>query len=99
MSIIISGSSEKKTAETAETSETSDESSKAPKKMRKSRQFTDVEKDDELLPHLAAVEGTELRFSKLPDRNYPEGASPSEITRHSLDSSYVFQQLLKQHES
>lgn len=80
--------------------ESSDESSsQAPKRIRKSRQFTDVEKNDELLPHLAPVEGTDLRFSALPDRNYPEGASPSEITRHSLDSTYVFQQLLGQHES
>ena len=98
--MVVLGSPEKKATESSETAESSDESSsKAPKRIRKSRQFTDMEKSDELLPHLAAVEGTELRFSKLPDRNYPEGATPSEITRHSLDSTYVFQQLLGQHES
>lgn len=68
-----------------------------PKRQRRSRQFTDEEKYDDLLPHLKAAEGTELRFSKIPETCYPNGSTPSEITRHSLDSSYLFQQILLQH--
>lgn len=43
-------------------------------------------------------EGKFLRFSKLPEKNYPEGSTPSEITRHSMDRSYVLELLLNQHE-
>ena len=36
-----------------------------------------------------------LRFSKIPTRKYPPGASPSDITRYSLDHSYVLQSMLQ----
>lgn len=40
------------------------------------------------MPEMVPRPGTELRFSKFPSRPYREGATPSEITRYSLDSSY-----------
>lgn len=64
-------------------------SSQESKKMRLSGNI-----EDSFLPHLKAKEGTELRITVFPDKNYPEGSTPSEITRHSLDSSYVFDTLL-----
>ena len=36
-----------------------------------------------------------LRFSEIPTRKYPPGASPSDITRYNLDHSYVLQSMLQ----
>lgn len=30
-----------------------------------------------------------INFSEIPKKKYPDGCSPAEITKHSLDSSYV----------
>ncbi|KAK2720045.1 protein AAR2 homolog [Artemia franciscana] len=49
-----------------------------------------------LLPEMHHRPGTNLRFSEIPTRRYPEGASSAEITQHSLDSSYVLEQLWSQ---
>lgn len=64
-----------------------------PKKRR--RGLTSEEKEDELLPDMKPIPGTELRLSKLPDKNYPDGASPTEITKYSLDTSYALDTYLK----
>ena len=40
------------------------------------------------MPKMELKEGTELRFSKFPKKPYKDGASPSEITRCSLDTTY-----------
>lgn len=47
------------------------------------------------IPDMEPVPGTEIRFSKFPSRPYPEGATPSEITRFSLDSSYSVGKLVE----
>ncbi|CAH1175568.1 unnamed protein product [Phaedon cochleariae] len=47
------------------------------------------ELEDKLLPKLKPKIGTDLRYTPFPHKNYPEGATPSQITQHSLDSSYV----------
>ncbi|KFQ32974.1 Protein AAR2, partial [Mesitornis unicolor] len=47
------------------------------------------------LPPLGAV-GTEIRFTELPKQMYPDGATPEEITRHSMDLSYALQQVIGQ---
>nr|CAD7203068.1 unnamed protein product [Timema douglasi] len=65
----------------------------------KRRSRTAEEKEEELLPQLKPSPGTELRFSQFPECNYPEGATPAEITRHSLDSSYVLETLLSKYDS
>ncbi|RZC00563.1 AAR2 domain containing protein [Asbolus verrucosus] len=54
-------------------------------------------KENDLLPVLKPVEGTELRFTPFPSKNYPEDASPSQITQHSLDRTYVFEKMLSQY--
>lgn len=51
-----------------------------------------------LLKSMQPKEGSYLRLSKFPEKNYPEGSSPADITRHSMDFSYVLEVLLKQHE-
>ncbi|KAM4571610.1 protein AAR2 homolog [Fundulus diaphanus] len=48
------------------------------------------------LPKMKQREGTELRFSVLPKRTYPPGASPAEITRCSMDLSYSLETVLEQ---
>nr|CAD7589768.1 unnamed protein product [Timema genevievae] len=65
----------------------------------KRRSRTAEEKEEELLPQLKPSPGTELRFSQFPECNYPEGATPAEITRHSLDSSYVLEMILSKYDS
>ncbi|XP_053994996.1 protein AAR2 homolog [Hylaeus volcanicus] len=64
----------------------------SPKKRR--RALTTEAKEEELLPDLKPKPGTELRLSKLPDKSYPDDATPTEITKHSLDSSYALDTLL-----
>ncbi|XP_061865371.1 protein AAR2 homolog [Colius striatus] len=46
------------------------------------------------LPRMAPRAATRIRFSELPARTYPAGASPQEITRHSMDLSYALEQLM-----
>ncbi|CAK9797196.1 Protein AAR2 homolog [Anthophora plagiata] len=64
-----------------------------PEKKRRSG-ITMEERENELLPDMKPRPGTEVRFSKLPDKNYPDGASPTEVTKYSLDSSYALDTLL-----
>ncbi|CAL7952286.1 unnamed protein product [Xylocopa violacea] len=64
-----------------------------PKKKRRSG-ITVEEKEDELLPDMKPKPGTELRLSKIPDKQYPDGASPTEVTKYSLDSSYALDTFL-----
>ncbi|CAH1796636.1 unnamed protein product [Owenia fusiformis] len=45
--------------------------------------------DDPRLPKMDTIPGTQIRFSEIPKKKYPEGATPSEITKYSIDSSYV----------
>ncbi|XP_030753961.1 protein AAR2 homolog [Sitophilus oryzae] len=52
------------------------------------------EYEDDLLPNLKPKYGTNLQFSIFPPNYYPVGSSPAEITKHSLDCSYLFEQLL-----
>lgn len=46
------------------------------------------------MPNLEIIPGTELRFSKIPTQRYPEGATPQEITKHSIDSTHILKTLL-----
>ena len=39
--------------------------------------------------------GTEIRYTPVPKERYPKGSTPSEITRHSMDSSYQLEEFLK----
>ena len=52
-------------------------------------------KEEQMLPNLKPKFGTELRLTEISDRHYPDDATPSEITRHSLDTSYVLDITLK----
>jgi len=49
--------------------------------------------DDESqsLPTMQCQPGTQIRYTALPTKRYPDGATPSEITRHSMDASYQLQ--------
>ncbi|XP_062886607.1 protein AAR2 homolog [Mobula hypostoma] len=48
------------------------------------------------LPKMKIKAGTEIRFSKIPIRKYPEGASPAEITKYNMDFSYVLDTVINQ---
>lgn len=60
---------------------------------RLSKNFEDV-----LLPELKPLEGTALQLTAFPEKNFPEGSTPSEITKHSLDLTFVFETMLIQYE-
>lgn len=47
------------------------------------------------LPRMKQREGTELRFSVIPQKTYPPGATPAEITKCSLDLSYALETVLE----
>ncbi|XP_034937138.1 protein AAR2 homolog [Chelonus insularis] len=67
-----------------------------PKAVQKpTNRFTVGTKAESLLPNLKPKPGTELRFTPLPERNYPENATPAEITQHCLDSSYTLNLILQ----
>ncbi|XP_060580026.1 protein AAR2 homolog [Ruditapes philippinarum] len=46
------------------------------------------------LPKLNKVAGTGMRFTKIPKQRYPKDASPQEITKHSIDSTFILETLL-----
>ncbi|NXJ11471.1 AAR2 protein, partial [Odontophorus gujanensis] len=46
------------------------------------------------LPEMRPRAGTEIRFTELPRQTYPDGASPEEITRHSMDLSYALEKVI-----
>ncbi|KAM4695077.1 protein AAR2 homolog [Discoglossus pictus] len=46
------------------------------------------------LPEMKQKEGTEIRFSKLPSKMYPENATPAQVTQHSMDLSYALGKLM-----
>lgn len=48
------------------------------------------------LPKMKIKPGTEIRFSKIPIRKYPEGASPAEITKCNMDFSYALDSVINQ---
>ncbi|XP_009872291.1 PREDICTED: protein AAR2 homolog, partial [Apaloderma vittatum] len=48
------------------------------------------------LPRMEPRAGTRIRFTELPKQPYPEGATPAEVTRHSMDLSYALEQVLTQ---
>ncbi|PSN50423.1 Protein AAR2 [Blattella germanica] len=68
-------------------------------KRKRSRPATVEEKEEDLLPQLRPRPGTEVRFTPFPERNFPEGATPAEITQHSLDSSYVLNLMLDKYKN
>ena len=47
------------------------------------------------LPKMKQREGTELRFSVIPKKTYPPGATPAEITQFSMDLSYALETVLE----
>ncbi|XP_012276696.1 protein AAR2 homolog isoform X2 [Orussus abietinus] len=64
------------------------------KKQRRIGRLSSKERENQLLPDLKPKPGTELRLTELPDKYFPDGATPSEITQHSLDNSYALDQFL-----
>ncbi|NXX46967.1 AAR2 protein, partial [Tricholaema leucomelas] len=48
------------------------------------------------LPRMEPRAGTQIRFTELPKQMYPDGATPEEITRHSMDLSYALEQVISQ---
>ncbi|XP_010874124.1 protein AAR2 homolog isoform X2 [Esox lucius] len=47
------------------------------------------------LPKMKPREGTALRFSPIPKKTYPPGATPAQITQCSMDLSYALDSLLE----
>lgn len=60
---------------------------------------TAEEREERMLPDLRPLPGTAPRFTQLPQQGWPQGATPAEVTRHSLDSSYKLDTLLQQMDS
>ncbi|XP_014252497.1 protein AAR2 homolog [Cimex lectularius] len=52
------------------------------------------EREEELLPKLRPTPGTEIRFTPMPMKTYPDGSTPQDITKHSLDLSYTLDSMI-----
>ena len=50
--------------------------------------------ENSLLPVLHTQPGTGINFTTIPENSYPEGSTAAEITFHSLDTSFVLEQIL-----
>jgi A1 cistron-splicing factor AAR2 len=53
-----------------------------------------LDKEEAMLPQLTPAPGTALRVTCIPQQHWPEGATPAEITRHSIDASYALETVL-----
>ncbi|CAK8683735.1 protein AAR2 homolog [Clavelina lepadiformis] len=51
--------------------------------------------DKDGLPNMKANPMSVIRFTNMPDKWYPEGASPSDISKHCMDSSYILDIVMK----
>lgn len=47
------------------------------------------------MPNMIPRPGTEVRFTKFPAKPYKDGATPSEVTQHCLDSTYSVRCMLE----
>ena len=50
--------------------------------------------ESQLLPLMCAKPGTELKFTEIPLQSYPEGSAANDITKYSIDTSFVLNQML-----
>ncbi|XP_076451650.1 protein AAR2 homolog [Babylonia areolata] len=50
---------------------------------------------EDRLPKMKTVRGTKIRYSKIPKQKYPDGASPAEVTKFSIDSSFQLDRMLQ----
>ncbi len=50
--------------------------------------------ESQLLPLMCPKPGTELNFTKIPSSSYPEGSTASDITKFSIDTSFLLKQML-----
>ncbi|KAI8789044.1 protein AAR2 [Biomphalaria glabrata] len=46
------------------------------------------------LPKLKSLQGTNIKYSTIPKKKYPDGATPGLISKYSMDSSYVLELVL-----
>jgi len=51
--------------------------------------------DQDGLPYMETIKDSALNLTKIPNKKYPEGASPQQITKYSMDHSYVLGTLLQ----
>ncbi|KAK6173072.1 hypothetical protein SNE40_016601 [Patella caerulea] len=52
--------------------------------------------EDTRLPKMETKPETVIQYTQIPKHKYPSGASPSEITKYSMDSSYVLETILSE---
>jgi len=59
----------------------------------KKRSLNEDERENQKLPKMECNPNAKIRFTEIPPR-FPEGSTPSDITKHSMDSSYQLEQYL-----
>ncbi|XP_071111198.1 protein AAR2 homolog [Haliotis cracherodii] len=52
--------------------------------------------ETKFLPHMTVIPGTSIRYSNITKRRYPSGATPAEVTRYSMDSSFLLETILSE---
>lgn len=57
-------------------------------------EHNDCDVDRDGLPAVHPIPGSEIHFSQFDMRQYPEGATPQEVTKYSMDPTFCLSQLL-----
>ena len=78
----------------SEMSTTQSRKEAADKRMHTDDHDVDRDPDDPRLPAMHSAPEACIHFTNVPKRKYPQGASPAEMTLHSMDHSYVLRSLL-----
>ncbi|XP_064651930.1 protein AAR2 homolog [Lineus longissimus] len=75
-------------------SERSTSQSRKAAKEKAEEEGSEQTSDDSRLPTMQQKEGSQIRFSAIP-KKYPENASPAEITKYNMDSSYALEKMIE----
>lgn len=54
-----------------------------------------VDLEERLLPTMVTQPGTSVQFTVFPEHRYPAGSTPSEITAHGMDSTFILEEMFQ----
>ena len=55
---------------------------------------SETDPEDPRLPAMKEISESKMRFTQIPKKKHPEGASPCEMSKYNMDHSYVLERLL-----
>jgi hypothetical protein len=58
------------------------------------RKLTDLEQAERKLPKMTENFESKIKYTMIPSENYPSGATPQEISKYQLDSTWKLQKVI-----